>query len=254
MDPFLELHWRDVHHSLIQYTRDSLQPQLPPDLCARIDERVFLETGGEQGRHFYPDVAVSRYPQTAYEPMTIREGGGGVVEPIVFEAEEITEGFIEIRESRGGKLITVIEFLSPTNKRSGGGQEEYLQKQREILSSDANLVEIDLVRGGRRVLALAESRMPAEAQAAYLACISPGGRRGRRELFVMPLRSALPTLPIPLRQSDAPVKLDLQELVDRAYLSGRYHTLDYSLELDPPLAGAERSWAQDRLKQSPQPK
>src|SRR5438105_4713913 len=39
MDPFLEQYWGDVHHSLIQYARDTMQPQLPADLRARVEER-----------------------------------------------------------------------------------------------------------------------------------------------------------------------------------------------------------------------
>jgi hypothetical protein len=37
MDPYLELHWRDVHHSLCTYARDALQPQVRPALLARIE-------------------------------------------------------------------------------------------------------------------------------------------------------------------------------------------------------------------------
>ena len=40
-------------------------------------------------------------------------------------------------------VVTVIEFLSHTNKLSGAGQESYRKKQSEILASNASLVEID---------------------------------------------------------------------------------------------------------------
>jgi len=43
MDPFLERHWGDVHATLIVYARDLLQPRLPDDLLARIEQRVFLQ-------------------------------------------------------------------------------------------------------------------------------------------------------------------------------------------------------------------
>jgi len=42
MDPYLERYWRDLHQSLIIYTRDELQDRLPPQLRARIEERVYL--------------------------------------------------------------------------------------------------------------------------------------------------------------------------------------------------------------------
>lgn len=34
MDPWLEDHWRDVHHSFLTYARDDVQPQLPGPLSA----------------------------------------------------------------------------------------------------------------------------------------------------------------------------------------------------------------------------
>ena len=40
MDPYLEKSWRDVYASLIVYMRDSLQPQMPVGLRARVEERV----------------------------------------------------------------------------------------------------------------------------------------------------------------------------------------------------------------------
>lgn len=48
LDPYLEARWGDVHQSLITYTRDTLQPNLPEDLRARVEERVFVETEAEQ--------------------------------------------------------------------------------------------------------------------------------------------------------------------------------------------------------------
>jgi hypothetical protein len=248
MDPYLERHWRDVHHRLIQYGCDTLQPRLPDDLVARIEERVFVES--RRVRPVMPDLHVSQnYPEPAEPPNTLREDGA-VAEPMVFEVEalELTEGYIEIREGAGGKVITVIEFLSPANKRAGAGREKYLEKQAEVLQSDASLVEIDLVRAGRRALALPEDEIPIQQRQDYLACISPGWKRGRRELYSMPLRRKLPVLPIPLRRHETPLTMDLQALLDHAYAAGRYYKLDYRRELDPPLSAEDAAWAAGLLK------
>jgi hypothetical protein len=79
------------------------------------------------------------------------EGGVATAEPLVVETEteSETETFLEIidRES-GNRVVTIIEFLSPSNKSPGANRELYLRKQREIISSDTNLVEIDLNRFG----------------------------------------------------------------------------------------------------------
>ena len=57
---------------------------------------------------------------------------------------------IEIRDVAQRALVTAIEILSPTNKR-GEGYREYLDKRRRLLCSMAHLIEIDLLRRGRRV-------------------------------------------------------------------------------------------------------
>jgi hypothetical protein len=250
MDPYLERYWEDVHPTLIVHARESLQPRLPDDLIARIERRVFLEAGGGRLRHIVPDVHLSTtYPEGKDHPDALGEGESALVEPVVFELDEveIKEGYIEIREADGGKVITLLEFLSPSNKRRGAGQEVYLTKQTEVLGSDASLVEIDLVRAGQRVLALPSDDIPFEHKQDYLACVSPGWRRRRRELYAMPLRRRLPPLPIPLREKEPRLPLDLQALVDQAYAVGRYHKLDYRAALEPPFPPEDAAWARTLL-------
>jgi hypothetical protein len=251
MDPYLEIRWEDLHQRLIVYACDQLQPRLPADLRARVEERVFVES--EQGpiRRVVPDLHVSQpYPPPTAMPDALKEGDAAAAEPMVFELPSlsITESYIEIRERHGGKVITVLEFLSPANKCGGAGQEKYLEKQGELLRSDASLVEIDLVRAGQRVLALPQHEIPLQHRGDYLACVSPGWKRNRRELYAMPLRRPLPALPIPLRQHEPPVPLDLQSLVDQAYAAGRYDDLDYAAELQPLLSPEDAAWAKGLLK------
>jgi len=251
MDPYLEQYWGDVHHRLIQYSCDALQPGLPNDLRARVEERVFVESEPERVRQVVPDVYVSQvYHAGVGAPSVLKEGGGAVAEPLVFELSNppVTEGYIEIRERGGRKVITVIEFLSSANNSGSTGQQKYLEEQAEVLQSDASLVEIDLVRVGRRVLALPGSDIPIQHRGAYLVCISPGWKRQRRELYVLPLQQRLLVVPVPLREHESPVKLDLQALVEQVYETGRYDDLGYGAELDPPLAGEDAAWAEALLK------
>jgi hypothetical protein len=42
--------------------------------------------------------------------------------------EEVNEAYLEIRENTTKKIITVIEVLSPKNKRSGEGRIAYEKK------------------------------------------------------------------------------------------------------------------------------
>jgi len=250
MNPWLELHWGDVHQRLVVYAGDSLQEHLPDDLLARVEERIYVDDEERRSRPIIPDVVVSQiHPWKTATAES--EGGVAVANPLIFEIStpETTEGYIEIRD-RGGKVITVIEFLSPSNKRPGVGREKYLEKQEEVLRSDVSLVEIDLVRWGQRAFALPAYDIPDEHHADYLACVSPGWRRSRRLLYPMPLRQRLPLLPIPLRKGESAVAIDLQGLVDQAYLRGRYDQLDYTLDLDPPLSADDAAWARELLSKS----
>ena len=138
--------------------------------------------------------------------------------------------------------------MSPTSKSRGLGQEKYLQKQAEVLSSDASLVEIDLVRSGRRVLALPAAEIPSQYEHENLVCVSPGWMRGRRELYPLPLRFPLPAIPIPLRKGEPRVNLDLQALVARTYETGRYEVTNYSVDPEPPLSPDDSAWAADLLR------
>ena len=251
MDPYLEARWADVHQSLITYARDALQPKLPPDLRARVEERVFVETEVEQLRRIVPDLHVAQYhPSHASHPQPLENGGVAVAEPMVFllEDESVTEGYIEIRERGGGKVITVIEFLSPANKAGGEGQKIFLQEQSELLHSDTNLVEIDLVRSGQRVIAFPEHRLPPQHRGSYLVCVRCAWSERARELYALPLRERLPAIPIPLRQADRPVALDLQGLLDQCYHNGRYDDIDYAEPPIPPLSPEDAAWAEALLK------
>ena len=244
MDPYLEKHWGDVHHRLVQYACDALQPRLPEDLRASVDERLVVECGDIQMRRIAPDVAIVGRDPWASSESEAASGGIAVAEPLIIEEIEVTEGFIEIRNDEG-LLITAIEFLSPANKFRGDGKKKYLQKQTEVLEARANLVEIDLVRAGRYVLAAPEDKVPPAVRNDYLACITlPDSFTLIYEVYPLPLRQRLLALAIPLREKEPRIPLDLQGVLDHAYSAGRYHTLDYAAPLSTPLPPEGAAWAE----------
>src|SRR5262245_8586299 len=148
MDPYLEAHWRDVHASLVIYIRDMIQDQLPPKLVARVEERVVLETDQGLDHSLFPDLRVVENPKRSLSSPPSK-GGVAVSQPEIVEVdlEPLTDGFIQIIDAgSGNRVVTFIDILSPTNKVSGADRKAYRSKQREVCSSDANLVEIDLLR------------------------------------------------------------------------------------------------------------
>lgn len=254
MDPYLEAHWGDVHARLVTYASDQLQSQLPGDLRARTEERVYLETPEEILRHaFYPDVRiVTRPARLNVEP---EQGGVAVAappaEPLLVEvlSEPITESFIEVREAgTGGRVVTVIEVVSPANKRRGTGRTAYLTKRRELRHRRVNVVEIELLRDGKNVLALHRNRLPLEYQTTYRVCVWRASRPGAYEIYRVPLRERLPKISIPLRPTDKDAPLDLQALIEQCYRNGAYDDLDYSKPPMPPLAEDDTAWASELLK------
>ncbi|MDX1945782.1 MAG: DUF4058 family protein [Pirellulaceae bacterium] len=255
MDPYLEHQWRDVHLSLIAFSRGQLNRQLKPPLCARAEERVYVETDDESSRQERsPDVYIVEHDPQSQSAPTASLTEVAVVESIVIQLATTTvkERFLEVIDvDSGEKVITVIEFLSPTNKRAGAGRDEYLSKRREYLDTDVNVVEIDLSRAGPRGAILPVRQLPANRrQAAYLACIRRASRPREAQMFPIPLSAKLPVLPIPLRKSDDEIHLDLQEVIERAYEEGHHDMGDYRRTLSPPLTGVDADFADKVLKQA----
>jgi len=207
----MELDWLDVHSAMITYASDQLQRQLPQELVARIHARM-------------------------------------VPDDECLDSEPATEQYLEIADAATrSRVITTIEFVSPTNKQPGVGQNMYLKKRVECLEAGVNFVEIDLTRGGDR-FAIMPFLTRSPVQPCYIACVRRGHDPGPIELHYLPLAQPLKPILIPLRRSDADVVLELQPLVELAYDRGRYGSLDYSRLLNPPLIFQEAAWVDDLLR------
>ncbi len=250
MDPYLQQHWGDVHTSLVTYARDQLQETLPSGLVARAQERVYLEKEGEADRSTYPDVYVVERPKRKGAAIGGR-GGLALAEPVIvkFRDEPITERFIQIIDAKSGKrVVSVIEFISPTNKIAGAGFDLYRQKQTEAERAGISLVEVDLVLGGKRVLSVPLNRIKFRYRTRYQAIVRRGWNWQEAEVYPLPLRDRLPVIPVPLRRADRDARLNLQALIDKCYQSGCYDDIDYQEDADPPLEGHDAEWANELLR------
>lgn len=256
MDPYLERHWLHVHHALITYCVDQLQPRLPKALRARMEERVYVEPDEDTGRSIGPDVRViqrSGGRGLSMEPGS--EGGVAVAtefaEPVILEcdSEPIHEGIVTIidRES-GGRVVTVIEFVSPTNKRPGDGREQYLKKRNECFAGGVNYVEVDLTRDGNRYVEFLPFWAPPDLRQTYQGWVRRAAKPRRYEVYPLSLRDPLPKIAIPLREGDPDVGLELQPLVDQCYRNGGFDDIDYAADLTPPLSEADAAWAGELLQ------
>jgi len=153
---------------------------------------------------------------------------------------------LEIADS-AGHIITVIEFLSPSNKSEFEYRFRWERKRRENLAAGLSFVEIDLVRTGSWTLPEHDGllRLPA-GRVCHVVCVTRAGLRWRHEFYRCPLRERLPVIRIPLRRGERDAALDLQGLVDQSYERGRYgRKIDYTKPPEPPLPPEDWAWARD---------
>ena len=250
MDPYLERNWRDVHTQIVTYASAVLNGTLPDDLISRVEERVVIDRlDYSRIRAIYPDVSVYEDPKRAHSSGT-PTSTLAVAEPIILEPEkdERTEAYITILDPEGGELVTVVEFLSPTNKNPATAAfRDYCRKRNDLEDAKVNLVEIDLVRQGDWLKLLSPLVVPERGVTEYRAIARRAHPQPRVELYPIQLRSRLPVIPIPLRATDKDVTLDLQPLIEQAYRNGRYDRTDYTRDCDPPLDGEDAGWAAELL-------
>ncbi len=241
MDPYLENPelWSAVHSRLIVAIADDLVDHLDERFRVEIEKRTYLSS--DQGSLLVgiPDVALvtgcTADPDSPTATLALPVQPETVTVPM---AAEITERYLEIREVATGRVVTVIELLSPKNKRSGEGRTAYLRKRNQVLASASHLVEIDLLRGGN------PPPLSDSAPSDYRILVCRSDQRPRADLYRFTLRQMIPPVPIPLLAGETEPTLHIQPLLNRVYDKGRYHlAIDYSQPAKPPLPEDDAVWA-----------
>lgn len=252
MDPYLEGEmWQEFHETLASAIRAQLMPQLAPKYVALLAKRYVVDRPAlgifdvPPQRTIYPDVHVVATPTA---PASTQPGRAGttVAEPAVElpSLEEVPQLGIEIRDVAQRLLVTMIEILSPVNKR-GEAARDYAQRRFELLRTQTHLLEIDLLRQGLRIPLLGEVPL-----APYYIYLSRAERRPFTQVWPISLRAALPTVPVPLLPPDADVALDMQAAVRECFaLVGYERLLDYSgPPPSPELSAVDTTWMEEVLQ------
>jgi hypothetical protein len=256
MDPYLEdpQLWPSVHHLLITQIGTTLNRLLPPGYVAAFGERVFV---AGPDRDIYPDVFVKDISKGGAAGSFSRGGTATAVSDppwvVAVTTDEIVESFVEIRALTGNRqVVTTIEVLSPRNKTAGSeGRQLYRRKQREVMSSETHLLEIDLLRSGQHTVAAPRDALLRRGPYHYLVSLSRGNQRHECEVWGILLASRLPRVRVPLAGSDPDVPLDLQAVFQQVYEAGAFaRALDYSRPPAVPLAKADARWAEELLQDS----
>lgn len=249
MDPYLEhpTLWADVHDSLIAAIRDALVPLIAPKYFVGMQRFAYMLLAGDKTYLGKPDVMVGlvERPLSTWTPALAPEVENvGVLEVEVPMQEEVDESYLEVREVTSGKLITVVEILSPVNKSHPEGREEYTEKRNRILGSRTNLVEIDLLRGGQPMTMFGNS-----TKTDYRILVSSGWQRPRAQLYGFNLRQPIPDFPLPLLPKEEQPIVHLNKVVHDLYTRARFDLrLDYSASPVPPLSAEDGKWAANLVK------
>ena len=244
MNPFLETPelWSEFHSRMIVAIADALEETLSQGYRVAVEQRIYLDQGEETVLIGIPDVAVIASPGRAPQSTALIDAPITVEVPL---EEEVQERYLEIREVKTGRVVTVIELLSPKNKRSGPGREVYLRKRRQVMASQTHWVEIDLLRGGKPL------PLRGAIAADYRILVSASGRRPQAQLYAFNLRQPIPPIPVPL-DGEVTLTLALQPLLHRVYDRARFGlAIDYDQPLTPQLSEADAAWLAGLVQPDP---
>lgn len=230
MDPYLEqpIFWAEFHSRLIVAIADALVPSLLPryyigvetrtyrdsgELLIGIPDAVILSAKGQQQDFPAQDQTAqdqtisSTYVATKIKPQE-------VTLPV---SSEVKERYLEVREAGTDAVVTVIEVLSPKNKRKGDGRVAYEAKRQRILDSASHLVEIDLLRSDTPM-----AMQGADSLSDYRILVSRSEFRPKAELYGFTVQEEIPSFPLPLKLPSEMVPVDLQAIVQSIYERGGY--------------------------------
>ena len=252
MNPYLEQPrvWPGVHNALIARLQARLGPQLPPQYRMEIEERheldVTLSVDGAKAQDIIPDLSLTTRRANTGGTL-VKEPDGGV---LVATPMPVRVTYLEVRQAPDDRVVTVVEILSPTKKAPGSGRTDYIRKREDILASDVNLVEIDLLRGGES-MPLTTPVPPSH----YGILVSRERWCPSARLFPFMVNDPVPKFRLPLLEGDPEIEADIGPL-----LAAMHHTARYNLAVNyddsppgPALEPEYLQWIDEQLAAFRQP-
>ena len=161
--------------------------------------------------------------------------------------QEHKEAFIEVRQRADGRLITLIEVISPSNKITTEGKRIYRCRRDEVKRMNANVVEVDLILQGPTLFDCAKDAAPAFD---YAVVVTRWTHPDRYEIYSATLPKRLPRFRVPLASDDRDTVLDLQAAVAKAFDQGNFiKSIDFARDPATHLTDENRKWLNERLKE-----
>jgi hypothetical protein len=215
MDPYLENEsiWPVFHHQLVMCLYQLLLPGLVDRYRARVGQRHYVT-------------------EQALFTSVVRE--------------EHHEDYIEIRQRCDGRLVTLLDMVSPHNKTTRAGRESYHAKRQEGRAGNANLVELDLVLQGQPMLDYSRDGLP---DWDYAVTVTRSTQPERYEIYTTTLQKRLPSFKLPLASDDRETVLHLHTAFTRCYEQGGFASkIDYAQEPPPHVPDEDRRWLRELLR------
>ncbi len=215
MDPYLEDDqiWPVFHHQLVMCLYQILLPGMPDRYRARVGQRHYVT-------------------EQALFTSVVRD--------------EHHEDYIEIRMRNDGRLVTLLDLVSPCNKTTAAGRAAYHGKRQECRTAGANLVELDLVLQGQPML---DYLPDGPRDWDYAVTVARSKQPECYEIYKTTLRKKLPNFKLPLAPDDRETVLNLHTVFTRCYDQGGFGgKVDYAKE--PPVGANEddRRWLGEVLR------
>ena len=131
MNPYLERpsRWTDFHNSFIVTARTALTRQVGGRYFVQVEEHIYLERADEDDELLgIPDIGVTADDA----PAGVGPSTATLVAPIrvtIPGAARRRLAFLTVRDREGDRVVTVIELLSPVNKKPGDDRDDFVAKR-----------------------------------------------------------------------------------------------------------------------------
>jgi hypothetical protein len=255
MDPYLEDPdvWPDFHTCFMVAVRMAIGELLPERYAIGVERHVWLYDAEADRINLLgrPDIYTFDAGQTlAQETQPADTAVGLPAAPTVVRLPVVREegkAYLRIIDRRRRRVVTVIELLSPANKKPGEDRDACFAKRTEYLALDTNLVEIDLLRSGRRPM-LGEPPLP---NSDYYVFVCREREFPTAGVWPFTIRDSFPPLAVPLSADDGEVVVDLKSCFDRTFDGGGCRKeINYREPPATPLNPPDDDWARALLAAS----
>ncbi len=253
MNPYLEnpTLWSQVHTHLIVAIAEQMNPILRPKYRMSMEQRVYTETDNDDslGLVGIPDNVVFSPSSKPSETSSNVAIAPPKVEPLTVsipQPKTVKEWYLQVKNVETQEVVTVIEILSPKNKKVGEGRNKYIKKREQILMSLTHLIEIDLLRKGE----IMPMNIDQTIKSDYRIIISRSDRRPQAELYAFNLAQEIPSIPLPLKPEDQEPLIPLQDLLHSLYEKGSYDlAINYQKQTLEDLSENEQVWINNLLQE-----